>query len=319
MVPWLLHLQEGVSGPLKSNTFRELCVHVYQHKRTAPIVSQCSQNHSVEGCLPRQWLNADAAAVKKWKAKIRLQLGLIYFCSCYDRQHHWSDVAEDVLNASGCLLMGRPTELPWCCWESGCSSASLCIPWMGTSGYNSTSCARCCISSLWEWEQVLSSERLSSEWGLLQPHSQPKPTRPPFSPVPLIIHLPGPPCPHKTCCHSHSCLLCWLPLWSQVKLLSLSPSPHIMCRLTRQLCQIQKGIFDCSNVFMRAECSVIPLSSTSCVLITSEINSVHQCFFIVGTNHSKTFLEKSLTKQFLFKLGHFKIDGLFSARESQHC
>lgn len=31
------------------------------------------------------------------------------------------------------------------------------------------------------------------------------------------------------------------------------------------------------------------------------------------------FLEKSLTKQFLFKLGHFKIDGLFSVRESQRC
>jgi len=38
--------------------------------------------------------------------------------------------------------------------------------------------------------------------------------------------------------------------------------------------------------------------------------------FVVSTNHIKTFLEKTLTKQFLHKLIHFKIDRYFSIIES---
>lgn len=67
------------------------------------------------------------------------------------------------------------------------------------------------------------------------------------------------------CC---SCLLPWLPLPSQGKCILLSPFLPLVCMLICQLCQIQKRIFDCSNVLMRAGCSVIPLSNTSCVLIT---------------------------------------------------
>lgn len=78
----------------------------------------------------------------------------------------------------------------------------------------------------------------------------------------------GHPSPTSFHCCGCSCLLHWLPFPSQGKCISPSSYPSLLCMLICQLCQTQKRIFDCSNVLMRAECSVIPLSNTSCVLIT---------------------------------------------------
>lgn len=141
--------------------------------------------------------------------------------------------------------------------------------------FNFIACTRCCILPQWEWELDclsacvwLCAQNEDCHWQKESWEAIMATQIPPnslSSLFPYFVHLTGPSLPYKLLSPQQQ-LAPSLP--SQGKCILLSPFPPLVCTLIRQLCQIQKRIFDCSNVLRRAECSVIPLASTSCVLIT---------------------------------------------------
>lgn len=145
-------------------------------------------------------------------------------------------------------------------------------------GFNFTDCTRCCILSQWEWDLDFSPVCLLSCpqnkdccWCEGSREAGAASHIPQTSLLPCSLNLfiwLGHSSPTSLHCRGCSRLLHWLLFPSQGKCISPSFFPSLLCMFICQLCQTQKRIFDCSNILMREECSVIPLSNTSCVLIT---------------------------------------------------